>query len=60
MDFKGIGWVGVNWIHVAVDKGYSRAVVNTIMNLLNFIKCGEFIGEVLADLEGFYSVKLGS
>jgi hypothetical protein len=51
MNFKGIVWIGVNWIHVAVDKGYSRPVVNTVMNLLNFIKCGEFIGKVLADLE---------
>jgi hypothetical protein len=28
-----IGWVGVDWIDVAQDRGQWRAVVNAVMNL---------------------------
>jgi hypothetical protein len=33
MDFKGIGWDGVDWIHLSVDKDKWWAVVNMVMNL---------------------------
>jgi hypothetical protein len=33
MDMKEIGLKRVNWIHLAQDKDYWRALVNTIMNL---------------------------
>jgi hypothetical protein len=33
MDFKEIGWGGVEWIHLAQDRDRWRAVVNAVMNL---------------------------
>jgi hypothetical protein len=30
---KKIGWGGVDWMHVAQDRGEWRAFVNTVMNL---------------------------
>jgi hypothetical protein len=33
MDFKEIGWDGMDWIDVAQDKDQWRALVNTMMNL---------------------------
>jgi hypothetical protein len=33
MDFRDIGWGGMNWIHLAQDKDQWRALVNTIMNI---------------------------
>jgi hypothetical protein len=33
MDFREIGWGGMDWIDLAQDRGRWRAVVNTIMNL---------------------------
>jgi hypothetical protein len=32
-DLKGIRWEGVNWVHLAQDRGKWRAVVNMVMNL---------------------------
>jgi hypothetical protein len=32
MDFREIGWEGVDWMHLAQDRDQWRAVVNTIMN----------------------------
>jgi hypothetical protein len=34
MDLKEIGWVVVDWIHVAQDKDQWLTVVNTVVNLL--------------------------
>jgi hypothetical protein len=34
MDLKNLGWVGVNWIHLAEDKGKLWAAVNMVMNFL--------------------------
>jgi len=31
MDLKAIGWGGVDWIHLAQDRGQCRAVVNKAM-----------------------------
>jgi hypothetical protein len=33
MDFREIGWEGVDSIHVGQDKDQWRAVVNTVMKL---------------------------
>jgi hypothetical protein len=34
MDLREIGWVGVEWIHLAQDRDLWRALVNVVMNLL--------------------------
>jgi hypothetical protein len=33
MDFRYIRWGGMDWIHLAQDRGRWRALVNTIMDL---------------------------
>jgi hypothetical protein len=33
MDFKEIGWDGVDWIDMTQDGDQWRALVNTILNL---------------------------
>jgi hypothetical protein len=33
MDLTEIGWDGRDWIDLAQDRGYWRALVNTVMNL---------------------------
>jgi hypothetical protein len=33
MDLRVIGWVGVEWIHLAQHRDCWRAVVNAVMNL---------------------------
>jgi hypothetical protein len=33
MDLKEIGWVGMDWVHLAQKRDRWRALVNTIMNL---------------------------
>jgi hypothetical protein len=33
MDLEEIGWGDVEWIHLAQDRDYWRAVVNAVMNL---------------------------
>jgi hypothetical protein len=33
IDFKEIGWEGVDWIYVAQDRDRWRALVNTAMNI---------------------------
>jgi hypothetical protein len=33
MDLREIGWEGVDWIHLAEDRGQWRDLVNTEMNL---------------------------
>jgi len=32
MNFREIGWKGVDWIHLAQDRDQWRILVNTIMN----------------------------
>jgi hypothetical protein len=34
MDLTDIGYVGVDWVHMAQDRYRWRALVNTVMNLL--------------------------
>jgi hypothetical protein len=33
MDFRQIGWGGMDWIDLAEDRNQWRAFVNTVMNL---------------------------
>jgi hypothetical protein len=33
MDLTETGWDGMDWIELAQDRGQSRALVNTVMNL---------------------------
>jgi hypothetical protein len=33
MDFREVGWCGMDWIDVAQDRDQWRAFVNTVMNL---------------------------
>jgi hypothetical protein len=33
MDLREIGWEGVDWMHVAQDRDWWWALVNTVMNL---------------------------
>jgi hypothetical protein len=33
MDFREIGWDGVDWIELAQDRDQWRTLVNTVMNL---------------------------
>jgi hypothetical protein len=37
IDIREIGWGGMNWIHLAQDRNQWRALVNTVMNLWDFI-----------------------
>jgi hypothetical protein len=34
MDVRGMGFGGMDWIHLGLDKGQWRADINTIMNHL--------------------------
>jgi hypothetical protein len=33
VDFREIGWEGVEWIHLAYDRVWWRVLVNTVMHL---------------------------
>jgi hypothetical protein len=33
MDIRDIGWSGMDWIDLAQDRDWWRALVNTVMNL---------------------------
>jgi hypothetical protein len=33
MDFREIGWGGMDWIHLAQDGDQLRVLVNTVMNV---------------------------
>jgi hypothetical protein len=33
MDSREIGWDGVEWIHLAEDRDWWQALMNTVMNL---------------------------
>jgi hypothetical protein len=32
-DLRGVGWDGMDWIHLAEDRDQWRALVNTVMNI---------------------------
>jgi len=42
MDFREIGWEGVDWMHLVQDRDQWQALVNMVMNL-GFNKDGEFL-----------------
>jgi hypothetical protein len=33
MDFRELGWGGMDWLYLAQDRDQWRALVNTVMNL---------------------------
>jgi hypothetical protein len=33
IDLREIGWDGMDWIELVLDRGQWRAIVNTVMNL---------------------------
>jgi hypothetical protein len=33
MDFREIGWAGMDWIDLAQDRDQGMALVNTVMNI---------------------------
>jgi hypothetical protein len=33
IDLREIGWGGMDWIYLALDRDQWRALVNTVMNL---------------------------
>jgi hypothetical protein len=41
MDLREIGWDGVDWIDLALDRDQWRALVITVMNLSVSLKCWE-------------------
>jgi hypothetical protein len=43
MGLQGMGCGDIDWIELAEDRGRWRALVNAVMNLLGFIKLGEFL-----------------
>jgi hypothetical protein len=43
MVHREVGWDGVDWIDIALDRDQWRALVNTALNLRGFIKCWEVL-----------------
>jgi hypothetical protein len=43
MDFRKIGWGGMDWIHLAQDRDDWRVLVNTVMNLRAPYNTGKFL-----------------
>jgi hypothetical protein len=43
MYLQEVGCRGMDWIDVAQDKYRWRALVNAVMNIRGYIKCGEFL-----------------
>jgi hypothetical protein len=42
MDLREIGWEGVDWLHLAQDRDWWRALVNAVMNFWVLYKEGNF------------------
>jgi hypothetical protein len=43
IDFKEIGYEGVDWIHLAQDRDQWWSLVNMVMNLWIPLKAGSFL-----------------
>jgi hypothetical protein len=43
MDLIEIGWDGMDWIHLVLDRNQWKALVNAVMNLSDSIKRWEFL-----------------
>jgi hypothetical protein len=43
VDFREIGWEGVDWMHLAQDMDQWQALMNMIMNLQVPLKAGNFL-----------------
>ena len=43
MNVKDMEWEGIDWIHMAQDRGESRAVVKMVTKVGGFIKCRELL-----------------
>jgi hypothetical protein len=43
MDLRETGWSGMDWIHMAQDRGQWQALVNTVMNLRVPKNVGKFL-----------------
>jgi hypothetical protein len=41
--FRAIGWDGMDWINLALDRNQWRALVNTVMNLRVPYNSGNFL-----------------
>jgi hypothetical protein len=43
IDLSEVGWDGMDWIDLALDRDQWRALVNTVMNLLVPYNAGKFL-----------------
>jgi hypothetical protein len=43
MDLRDIGWNGMEWINLTLDRDYWRTFMNTVMNLLVPYDIGKFL-----------------
>jgi hypothetical protein len=48
MDLTEIGWVSMDWMHLAQDRDQWRALVNTVMNLRVPQMAGNFFNSCVA------------
>jgi phenylalanine-4-hydroxylase len=46
MDFKDVGWEGVDWIHLDQDRDWWQPLFNTVMNLWIPLACKEFLDQL--------------
>jgi hypothetical protein len=43
LDLGDVGWSDVDWIGLVKDRNRWRSLVNSVLNLLRFMKCWETI-----------------
>jgi hypothetical protein len=43
MDLREIGWDGIDWIDMDLDRDQWRVLVNTVMNLRVPLNAGKFL-----------------